>query len=142
MGCTEMEIIMQEQGYGEEEVLEKVSTYRNMLMEREQVAAKALDISKDQFGRPNVRETHALAEAQQEKNQKLREAFGISEGFVEGSTLYNRSRFGKEEVREKDSVEPVQVKKDVPERQRMSEAEKKRKYGWINTPSPSPERTS
>merc|ERR1712008_245527 len=131
MGCTEMEIIMQEQGYGEEEVLEKVSTYRNMLMEREQVAAKALDISKDQFGRPNVRETHALAEAQQEKNQKLREAFGISEGFVEGSTLYNRSRFGKEEVPDKDSAEPAKVKIDIPERQGKLEAEKKRKYGWI-----------
>lgn len=35
----------------------------------------------------SVRETHEVAEAQQEKNAKLREAFGISEYFVEGSSL-------------------------------------------------------
>lgn len=35
----------------------------------------------------SVRETHQVAEAQQEKNAKLREAFGISEFFVEGSSL-------------------------------------------------------
>lgn len=35
----------------------------------------------------SVRETHQIAEAQQEKNAKLREAFGISEFFVEGSSL-------------------------------------------------------
>lgn len=34
-----------------------------------------------------MRETHQVAEAQQEKNAKLREAFGISEFFVEGSSL-------------------------------------------------------
>lgn len=35
----------------------------------------------------SVRETHQIAEAQQQKNAKLREAFGISEFFVEGSSL-------------------------------------------------------
>ena len=35
----------------------------------------------------SVKETHQLAEAQQEKNVKLRQAFGISEYFIEGSSL-------------------------------------------------------
>lgn len=35
----------------------------------------------------SVRETHAVAEAQQEKNARLRDAFGISPRFVEGSSL-------------------------------------------------------
>lgn len=39
------------------------------------------------FSHCSVRETHQIAEAQQEKNAKLREAFGISEFFVEGSSL-------------------------------------------------------
>lgn len=35
----------------------------------------------------SVRETHAVAEAQQEKNARLRDAFGISPKFVEGTSL-------------------------------------------------------
>lgn len=35
----------------------------------------------------SVRETHAVAEAQQAKNARLRDAFGISPRFVEGSSL-------------------------------------------------------
>jgi serine/arginine repetitive matrix protein 2 len=35
----------------------------------------------------SVRETHAIAEAQQEKNARLRDAFGISPRFVEGTSL-------------------------------------------------------
>lgn len=42
----------------------------------------------------SVRETHQLAEAQQEKNARLREAFGISSNFVEGSSLKGGSRVG------------------------------------------------
>jgi len=128
--------------YVAEEVLEKVSTYRNMLMEREQVGAKALDISKEQFIRPNIRETHSLDEAQQEKNQKLKEDFSISEGFVGGSTLYNRSRFEKDEGTEKDTIVSDKGKKEGVEKQGGLEAEKKRKYNWVKTPSPSPERSS
>lgn len=34
-----------------------------------------------------ARETHQIAEAQREKNAKLREAFNISDGFVDGSSF-------------------------------------------------------
>lgn len=43
----------------------------------------------------SVRETHQVAEAQQEKNAKLRKAFGISEFFIEGSSL-DRERHARE----------------------------------------------
>ncbi|KAH0561721.1 hypothetical protein KQX54_019019 [Cotesia glomerata] len=46
-----------------------------------------------------VRETHQVAEAQQEKNAKLREAFGISEFFVEGSSLDPERRTREAEAR-------------------------------------------
>ena len=42
----------------------------------------------DEFGRPVLKETHQIAEAQQKKNKQLKEAFGISEGFIEGSSFY------------------------------------------------------
>jgi serine/arginine repetitive matrix protein 2 len=34
-----------------------------------------------------LRETHEIAQAQQQKNAKLREAFGISDYFVEGTSF-------------------------------------------------------
>lgn len=82
-----------------------------------------------------MRETHAVAEAQQEKNSRLKEAFGISEYFVEGSSL-DPNRKAKEEVaraaaeKQKAAVLEGQV------------AEVGKRYGWVHTPSPSPERSA
>lgn len=45
----------------------------------------------------SVRETHQIAEAQQQKNAKLREAFNISEYFVEGSS-FDSDRKAKEDL--------------------------------------------
>jgi serine/arginine repetitive matrix protein 2 len=64
----------------------------------------------------SVRETHQIAEAQQEKNAKLREAFGISEYFVEGSSL--------------------DPQRHVKEAQAKSAAEQSKKYTLVRTPSP------
>ena len=44
-----------------------------------------------------ARETHQLAEANQEKNLKLREAFGLSEHYVDGSS-FDPERKAKEEA--------------------------------------------
>ena len=64
----------------------------------------------------SVRETHQIAEAQQEKNAKLREAFGISEYFVEGSSL--------------------DPQRHVKEAQAKAAAEQSKKYPLVRTPSP------
>lgn len=64
----------------------------------------------------SVRETHQIAEAQQEKNAKLREAFGISEYFVEGSSL--------------------DPQRHVKEAQAKAAAEQNKKYTLVRTPSP------
>lgn len=42
-----------------------------------------------------MKETHEIAEAQQRKNEKLRQAFGISEYFIEGSS-FDPERHNKE----------------------------------------------
>lgn len=44
-----------------------------------------------------MRETHEIAQAQQQKNAKLREAFGISDYFVEG-TSFDPDRKAKEDL--------------------------------------------
>merc|ERR1712150_247142 len=83
--CMELEEVLEEQGYTEAEVEEKVSAYRKMLMSKE-VSKKAF-AETDEFGRPVLKETHQIAEAQKEKNRRLKDAFGISSNFVEGSSF-------------------------------------------------------
>merc|ERR1712025_522214 len=83
--CMELEEVLEEQGYADTEIEEKVSAYRKMLLTKE-VSKKAFT-EVDEFGRPVYKETHQIAEAQKEKNKKLKEAFGISQHFVEGSSF-------------------------------------------------------
>uniref|UniRef100_A0A336LTJ6 CSON004355 protein n=1 Tax=Culicoides sonorensis TaxID=179676 RepID=A0A336LTJ6_CULSO len=75
----------------------------------------------------SVRETHQIAQAQQEKNAKLREAFGISEYFIEG-TSFDSERKAKEELAKSEAIQnALQEKKDK---------ELDKKYDLVNTPSP------
>ena len=72
-----------------------------------------------------MRETHSVAEAQQQKNARLKEAFGISEYFVEGSSL-DPDRKDKEEAARQTHI------------LHQEEEKRKRKHEWVSTPSPSP----
>ncbi|CAG2256502.1 SRM300 [Mytilus edulis] len=83
--CLEMQELMEEQGYSQDEIEKKVSMFRTMLINKEGVTEGVLD--KDEHGRPIAKETHQIAEANQEKNKRLKEAFGISEYYVDGSSL-------------------------------------------------------
>lgn len=75
-----------------------------------------------------VRDTHQIAEAQQEKNARLRDAFGISDYFVEGSS-FDPDRKAKEDVAKSAALQQ--------ELQLQKEAEKDRakKYAPVRTPS-------
>ncbi|XP_030242350.1 serine/arginine repetitive matrix protein 2 isoform X9 [Drosophila navojoa] len=90
--CIEFEEILEKQGRTPEEIKSQVDSYRQKLMGQGKT-----DIAKDEFGRVAVRETHQIAEAQQQKNAKLREAFNISEYFVEGSS-FDCDRKAKEDL--------------------------------------------
>ncbi|XP_029462641.1 serine/arginine repetitive matrix protein 2 [Rhinatrema bivittatum] len=90
--CLELEEMMEEQGYAEEEIQEKVATFRQMLLEKDLALAKEQETQK-----MNVLETHQLAEANEKKNERLRAAFGISENYVDGSS-FDPSRRAKEEA--------------------------------------------
>lgn len=77
---------------------------------------------------PSVRETHQIAEAQQEKNAKLREAFGISEYFVEGSS-FDPDRKAKEDLKQSTALQ------DELQAQREAERAKNKLYAILRTPS-------
>ncbi|XP_076346210.1 uncharacterized protein LOC143244784 isoform X2 [Tachypleus tridentatus] len=83
--CMEMQELMEEQGYCQEEIDKKVAAFRLMLSEK--IDTGEQDVARDDSGRPIVKESHQMAAANQKKNEKLKEALGISEHFVEGSSL-------------------------------------------------------
>merc|ERR1712210_11239 len=87
--CLELEELLQEQGYKEEEIAEKVDAYRKMLIEK--------DVDTDEFGRAVYKDSHKMAQAQKEKNERLKAAFGIAPEFVEGSS-FNENRQAIEEA--------------------------------------------
>lgn len=50
----------------------------------------------DDFGRPVIKDSHQELLAQKEKNERLKQAFGLDDDFVDGSS-FARSRNGKTE---------------------------------------------
>lgn len=77
----------------------------------------------------SLRETHEIAQAQQQKNAKLREAFGISDYFVEG-TSFDPERKAREELAKSEAIQKeLQAEKDADKVNR-------KKYALVRTPSP------
>uniref|UniRef100_A0A8W7P4N0 Uncharacterized protein n=1 Tax=Anopheles coluzzii TaxID=1518534 RepID=A0A8W7P4N0_ANOCL len=83
----------------------------------------------------SVRETHHIAQAQQEKNAKLREAFGISQYFVEG-TSFDQDRKAKEDLAKSEALQ-----KELAEKEKAKEMERanRKRYALVRTPSPEKE---
>lgn len=79
-----------------------------------------------------LRDTHHIAEAQLEKNARLRDAFGISEYFVEG-TSFDPERKAKEDLAKGIALQhELDAQKEM---ERIKGAVNKR-YGLVRTPSP------
>jgi serine/arginine repetitive matrix protein 2 len=100
--CMEMRDMMLNNEYDEEVTAQKVQKFRQMLIEREGLYDKT-DIEYDEFGRPVAKETHQLAQANDEKNRKLREAFGIGE-YNQKDIVKRRTEEAKEVERRKAEV--------------------------------------
>lgn len=57
------------------------------------------------FSSASVTETHALAAANQQKNDRLRAAFGISSDYVDGSSFHADRKEKEKEKRELERLE-------------------------------------
>lgn len=79
----------------------------------------------------SLRETHQIAQAQQEKNARLREAFGISEYFVEGSS-FDAERKAKEEIAKSEAIQKELAEQNEKEFNKRTEG---KKYALVRTPS-------
>lgn len=71
----------------------------------------------------SLKETHEIAQAQQHKNAKLREAFGISEYFVEG-TSFDPDRRAREDLAKSEALQ-----QDI-----QAEKANQKKYALVRTP--------
>jgi len=88
--CLELEDVLRDQGANDEEIAVKVQAYREMLLGVEQEKKAFSEV--DDFGKPIVKDSHQLAQAQKEKNARLKEAFGLSRDFKDGSS-FERNRY-------------------------------------------------
>jgi len=132
--CAEFAEILEEQGFTDEAIRNKVNNYRSMLMGHD----GKLDRPIDHWGRISVTETHQLAEAQQEKNARLREAFGISEYFVDGSS-FDPDREAKEQVARSVAIQEKEKQKALDrEKEKDQEKAQAARYELVHTPSPEP----
>lgn len=128
--CAELQDMMEEQGYSVEEIDEKVNSFRMMLQEKEEPPAAPTE-------RPAVTETHALAAANQQKNDRLREAFGIATDYVDGSSFHPERKEREKEKREQERLEREKQQKytlvedsgdsDSPPRKQSKKKKKKNK---------------
>ncbi|XP_071849282.1 uncharacterized protein [Apostichopus japonicus] len=132
--CFEMQEHLEEQGHTEEEITRKVSAFRKMLMDKEGVT----DTDDDSTTKSKVSETHQLAAAKEKQNQKLREAFGISDTYVDGSS-FDPDRKAKEA-----EAKAMQQKKYSillePADPSSTEKKKRKKHDGSRSESESPER--
>lgn len=65
----------------------------------------------------SVTETHALAAANQQKNDRLKEAFGISSDYVDGSSFHPERKEREKEKREQE---------------RLEREKQQQKYQWVD----------
>lgn len=75
----------------------QVDAYRKMLIEKDAEKHGDEDVDTDEFGRAVYKDSHKRAQAQKEKNERLKAAFGIAPEFVEGSS-FNENRQAIEEA--------------------------------------------
>ncbi|XP_015379848.1 PREDICTED: serine/arginine repetitive matrix protein 2-like isoform X2 [Diuraphis noxia] len=91
--CIELEQSLEDQGLSQDEIVKKINIFRQTLLGKQKSTTEY-----DECGRPvlffernnykfSVRDSHQLADEQLKKNARLRDAFGISEFFIEGSSL-------------------------------------------------------
>lgn len=124
--CAELEEVLETQGFTEEEIQAKVDAYRIRLNCGTQKGSETP--ATDESGRPILRGTHEIAEAQQQKKARLREAFGISDYFVDGTSL-DPERKAREDLSKSEALQKeIQLEKNT-------DRVNRKRYALVRTPS-------
>lgn len=97
--CTELQDTLEEQGFSPDEIQSQVSVLRAKLMEQ-----GGFNEEKEKNGRPVLTESHQIAQANEEKNAKFKEAFGIKDDY-KGGSAFNQELQAIERMKEKEEKE-------------------------------------
>jgi len=118
--CIELQDMLEEKGtYEEAEITEKVNEMRKMLLEKEGLNNQTTDAPAEAITSTTGLNSHQIAEASQNKNAKMRNAFGIKEEFPEGSSF--------KEEHQKTRKEEEKAERELKYKEREKEREKHRK---------------
>ncbi|CAK9300402.1 unnamed protein product [Gordionus sp. m RMFG-2023] len=117
--CVEMKELMEDQGFDEEEIEEKVSMFRKMLMQTLDegnksgvYASKDEIVDEDNMGRPITKNSHQLIRANEQKNKLLKHAFGIKDDYIIGSA-FNVLNIKKDEKDKIAHLEKIKLSTDT-----------------------------
>jgi len=128
--CIELQDMLEEKGtYEEAEITEKVNEMRKMLLEKEGLNNQTTDAPAEAITSTTGLNSHQIAEASQNKNAKMRNAFGIKEEFPEGSS------FKEEHQKTRKEEEKAERELKYKEREKEREKHRKRKFNassWLN----------
>jgi len=103
--CLELRELLEDEGTDEAEIESQVTIFRSKLMEESKNS-----LMKDSSGRPMIKDSHELALAQEDKNEKAKSAFGIRDDFIPGSSLQSKRPKEVEANSEAETVTPAKIK--------------------------------
>jgi len=122
--CLELRELLEEQGISESEIDEKVNTFRTKLLNEKK---KQFPFQRDSSGRALARDSHELSLAQEQKNDRAKDAFGIRADFIPGASFAEREADKGKEITVMESMKKSLLPSpDVADR-REREKDKKRK---------------
>ncbi|KRY39461.1 Exocyst complex component 3 [Trichinella spiralis] len=110
--CLEMQDLMTEQNYPEEEIQEKVDKYRALLRKKLEEEGDVDD--DEEANEKKVKDSHIMAQMMQEKNDRIRRALNIKKDYVSGAAFkFNEKKAEMAEVASlnKNFVQPQKLKK-------------------------------
>ncbi|KHJ94784.1 Cwf21 [Oesophagostomum dentatum] len=81
MKCVEFEMLMEEKGFDDDEILKKVSDYRKLLLSQLESGELNLDAELDS------RDSHARAKAAVQNRDRMRNALGLDKDYVPGTSM-------------------------------------------------------
>jgi len=110
--CLELQDTLEEEGFTEEEIGAKVNELRKTLLEKAGLSKVEADPIKSTAGM----DSHQIAEANENKNKKMRDAFGIREEFPEGSSFTEEHQAAKKEEELNEKIERAKEKEKLRKR--------------------------
>ncbi|KRZ92530.1 Exocyst complex component 3 [Trichinella sp. T8] len=117
--CLEMQDLMTEQNYPEEEIQEKVGKYRALLRKKLEEEGDVDD--DEEANEKKVKDSHIMAQMMQEKNDRIRRALNIKKDYVSGAAFKFNEK--KAEMAEVASLNKNLLQRPAPEVEKKEETD-------------------